>query len=109
MIYTAIQLKQLIRTGDLKDFYNSREWRRLSRSVIKEYHGECYRCRQNKRYTKAVLVHHVKPLRDFPELAYSRTYNGSIQLMPLCHDCHEREHKRGIYAESQGFTTPERW
>ena len=109
MIYTAIQLKQLIRTGDLKDFYNSREWRRLSRSVIKEYHGECYRCRQNKRYTKAVLVHHVKPLRDFPELAYKRFYRGEIQLMPLCHDCHEREHQRGIYAENQKFTTPELW
>jgi len=93
-----------------ENFYKSRKWRNLALSVIKEHHGECYICRQNGKYSKAVLVHHVRPLKEFPNLAYSRTDElGNIQLMPLCFDCHERLHQRGKYRNTESYTNSEKW
>ena len=111
--YTAEEIRALIQRDELEAFYNSKYWRGLSAEIIKENHGECAMCKAVKKLTPATLVHHVKHLRDYPELAYERTCTDEtgehIQLMPLCHDCHERAHKRGIYAEPAGFTNEEKW
>ncbi|MBR1723821.1 MAG: HNH endonuclease [Ruminococcus sp.] len=61
-------------------------------------------CKKEHKLTKATTAHHIKYLRDAPELAYERS-----NLMPLCHDCHERIHGRGIYAKPKGFINEERW
>ena len=108
------EIRRLIAAGDLFDFYNDRYWRRLSRKIIREYHGECQMCKAAHRLTRATLVHHVMHLREHPELAYSRTYTDDagaeqMQLMPLCHDCHERIDQRGIYAQTAGYTNDEKW
>ena len=102
--YTAEEIRALIQRDELEVFYNSKYWRGLSAEIIKENHGECAMCRAVKKLTPATLVHHVQHLREHPELAYERG-----NLMPLCHDCHERAHKRGIYAEPAGFTNEEKW
>lgn len=113
-MYTPDQIRQLIAAGCVEEFYNDRYWRRLSKEIIKENHGECLMCKAEHRLTAATLVHHVRHLKDYPELAYSRTYtddNGEeqMQLMPLCHECHERVHERGLYARHTGYTNEERW
>lgn len=113
-MYTTEQIRALIAAGCIEAFYNERYWRRLSRKIIREYHGECQMCKAAHRLTRATLVHHVMHLREHPELAYSRTYTDDagkehIQLMPLCHDCHERSHGRGIYAKAAGYTNEEKW
>lgn len=111
--FSVDYLKILISSGQTSKFYKSKAWQKLSRQVIKENHGECFLCRQRKKLNKAVLVHHVRPLKQHPELAYSRTYTDSdgehIQLMPLCWDCHERIHERGIYTAPKGYTNGEKW
>lgn len=110
---TITEIQNLIRENKIHDFYNDWDWRKLSHEVIKENRNECYICKQSGKYRRAVLVHHVRHLKQYPELAYSRTYKENnkehIQLMPLCHECHERLHKRGIYAEPKGFTNQEKW
>lgn len=111
---TTDQIKQLIETDNLAAFYNDKYWRKLSHEVIKENHNECELCKRKGKQTPAVLTHHVMRLRKYPELAYSKTYtapDGSVhtQLMPLCFDCHEKEHGRGIYAVRKGFTNEEKW
>lgn len=98
------EIRTLIAENRTEDFYNEKYWRRLSHRIIKEEHSECRLCREAHRLTRAVLVHHIKPLRIAPELAYERS-----NLMPLCHDCHEGIHKRGIYAAPKGFVNEERW
>lgn len=112
-VFSVQDLRNLISEGKVSKFYESRQWKQLSRQVIAEYHGECFLCRQQKKLTKAVLVHHVRPLREYPELAYSRTYQDKggeyIQLMPLCFDCHERIHRRGAYAKPAGYQNEEKW
>lgn len=81
--------------------------------VIAENHKECYQCRLQGKYTRAKLAHHVKPLKDYPELAYCRVYSDEegehIQLMPLCHNCHEKIHERGAYFQQKGFKNEEKW
>ncbi len=113
-MYTADQIRQLIAAGMVEEFYNDKFWRRLSKEIIDEHHGECLMCKAECKLTPATLVHHVQHLKAAPELAYSRTYTDSngeeqMQLMPLCHDCHERIHKRGIYAPPRGYTNEEKW
>lgn len=103
-MFTTEQIRGMIAAGNLYAFYNDKYWRRLSHKIIKDAHGECQMCKAEKRLTAATLVHHVKHLRAHPELAYARE-----NLMPLCHDCHERIHGRGIYAQPKGFTNEEKW
>lgn len=113
-MFTADQIRALIASGAVEEFYNDRSWRRLSKEIIDEHHGECLMCKAANRLTPATLVHHVQHLKDQPGLAYSRTYTAEdgteqMQLMPLCHDCHDKIHQRGIYSERKGFTNEEKW
>lgn len=107
------QLREMIARGEVQKFYDSHAWKQLSKRVIAEQHGECVLCKEQHKLTRAVLVHHVKPLRKHPELAYSRTYTDAdgehMQLMPLCFACHERIHERGKRSEVRGYTNEERW
>lgn len=103
----------MIKSNDMSKFYNDRYWRNLSHTIIAEHNNECYICKQKKKYSRAVIVHHVSHLKKRPDLAYSRTFRDSdgehIQLMPLCFDCHEAIHERGIYTKTKRFTNTERW
>ncbi len=113
-MFTTQQIKHLINTDNLSRFYNSRAWRNLSHAVMREQHNECQLCKQQGKYSKADLVHHVCYVRKRPELAYSRTYTDStgvnkIQLLSLCHTCHERIHERSVYKKNQRFTNDEKW
>lgn len=103
-MYTAEEIRVLIAEGRLYEFYNSKPWRRLSHRIIKEAHYECQMCKEEHRLGRATLAHHVKHLREHPELAYEPS-----NLMALCHDCHERIHGRGIYATHEGFSNEEKW
>ncbi|MBO5969553.1 MAG: hypothetical protein J6S14_13750, partial [Clostridia bacterium] len=119
MKYTQGEIASMIIDENLAAFYNSREWRKISKKVIQDGHCECIECKKMGKVTDAVLTHHVNELRNRPDLAYSLTYvdeNGETkpQLIPLCHDCHERIHKRGVYSENdgkdeKGFWQEEKW
>jgi 5-methylcytosine-specific restriction endonuclease McrA len=118
MRYTQGDIAAMIIENDTRDFYNSRDWRKLSKKVIKDGNFECAECKKMGKVTPAVLTHHINELKNRPDLAYSVTYvdeNGEIkpQLVPLCHDCHERIHKRGEYAEDSDkethFWQEEKW
>lgn len=107
-MYTLSKIKEMISKDNVYPFYNDRYWRYLSADVIRENNGECYLCRQKKKVVPAVLTHHVKPLKKFPQFAYSKFVENEIQLMPLCHDCHEMLHDRGIY-QKRRFNNEELW
>lgn len=107
-------IKQLIAKGDVHPFYISAKWRAARAAAMQEHHGECYMCKHNKtpsRLTPATMVHHVKPLKQFPQHALDlyitdESGNKVIQLMPLCHDCHaEIESKAAENREK----FPEKW
>ena len=110
--YTLTELQQMIANNDLSQFYNSTGWRNLSKYVIHKFNNECYKCKTLKKYAPAEVVHHVRQLKRYPELAYKLTYIDDnhieqLQLIPLCRECHEREHNR--LHEPPPPLTAERW
>lgn len=119
MKYSVGEIAAMVVNNDTSAFYNSREWRKLSKQVIKDGNSECLYCRKKGKVSEAVLTHHFNELKHRPDLAYSRTYvdekgNTKPQLIPLCFDCHEMIHKRGKYAEfdeakNNKFWQEEKW
>lgn len=103
-MFSTDEIRRLIEENRTDIFYNSKAWRRLSHKIIREHHKECRICRDEKRLTRATLAHHIKPLRTHPELAYEPS-----NLMPLCHDCHERIHGRSADTKPKGYTNEEKW
>ena len=102
----------LIAGDRLHDFYASPEWERLRLAVLTEHKFECQQCRARGFYKRADTVHHVQFVRKHPGLALSRMYifdgREYQNLVPLCHDCHERVHDYRKRAQRAPLT-PERW
>ncbi|MBU1087984.1 MAG: HNH endonuclease [Candidatus Omnitrophica bacterium] len=64
-------------------------WRKLSKRKLR-INSLCEECLNMKRYIKAVLVHHIKDVKRYPELRLVWE-----NLMSLCISCHEMKHRRG--------------
>lgn len=98
---------QLIASGRLHEFYNSPEWERVRRRVLRKNKRRCYDCERKAPaiVTRANTVHHVNELRARPDLALSEVdEEGRPNLVCLCASCHyQRHHNIKIPI------TPERW
>lgn len=105
-------IQKLIEENKLYRFYKSKEWIELKEQILKEAHYECEWCKMKGKISKAVTVHHVQFVKKHPELALSRyyTYKGILykNLIPLCHDCHDKAHERMKYKKKQQVNE-ERW
>lgn len=79
-----------------KKFYESKSWKQVRDSVLKENYGMCSKCNQRP----AEIVHHIiwlnaKNIND-PYITLGRD-----NLMPVCRVCHSLIH------EGTGSTTEE--
>lgn len=104
-------IRKLIETGGEHDFYTSAPWRRRRREVLKLDKYECQICKAKGKYKKATIVHHVKHLKDSPDLALSIWAGEERQLISVCKSCHEEEHpesQRQLAPQKQPMTE-ERW
>lgn len=110
------QLVALIAAGREDEFYSWPEWRGgngMRAAVLKLDRNECQHCKAKGRYRRGYIVHHVKHLRDRPDLALS-VYDeetGERQLVTLCKLCHEEEHPeslRPVMPKAEAVTE-ERW
>jgi 5-methylcytosine-specific restriction enzyme A len=72
-----------------KRFYNSDVWRRLRLSKLRQ-DPLCQRCLLKGFLVLALIAHHVKERRDFPELALEID-----NLESLCASCHSALHANG--------------
>ena len=88
------RLVALLNTGRENVWYNSEPWRSTRETVLRADRYECQRCKERGRYSRAVLVHHVKHLKDRPDLALSiiDPATGERQLVSVCKRCHEELH-----------------
>ena len=87
---------------ECRAFYNDMKWRNM-RSYIKEKNNyECQECKRkgkvsldiyeknkNDRKKIKLVVHHIKELKDYPELALDED-----NLETLCVECHNKIHDR---------------
>ena len=108
------QLRELIEQGREQAFYWWPEWRTVRTEVLRLDHGECRECREKRhRHSHAVIVHHIKHLRDRPDLALSiwDPDTGERQLEAICKTCHEAEHSESLrqYAPTAPPISAERW
>ena len=108
------QLVQLIAQGKEARFYDWPEWEQIRGDVLNLDHNECQRCKAVKhRFRKAVLVHHVKHLKDRPDLALSvfDPDTEERQLISLCRGCHEDVHPERQWRRviKRDYVTEERW
>lgn len=110
------QLQTLIAAGREAQFYWWPEWcgpQGQRSAVLEQDRRECQMCRARGRHSRATIVHHVKHLRDRPDLALSvwDPDTGERQLLSVCKACHEREHPESFRQnapQTQPLTT-ERW
>lgn len=105
--WPASWILSLIAADNLHAFYVSGPWEHLRDDVLREQKGRCWDCERKRPalVTDANTVHHVKPVRERPDLALSRfDENGNVQLVALCESCHwDRHHQR------KAVRIPERW
>lgn len=88
-------------------FYNSTLWRNTRKAALKRDNFECQMCKSKGRYSKAVIVHHKKHLKDSPELALSLD-----NLVSVCKACHEELHPEAQKQNVNKWKEPltiERW
>lgn len=64
-------------------FYNSTAWETCRHIRLKKDYYLCQYCLDNKIIKAYDVVHHIKPRRDYPELALDVD-----NLISLCHTCH---------------------
>lgn len=113
----ASYIRKLIKQDKVYLFYQTEEWKELRADVLDELHNECQDCLEHGRITTESLhVHHVKELRDYPELALSKFYTDAEgkrqrQLIPLCNACHSGRHPEKLQNpdKENTFVNVERW
>lgn len=64
-------------------FYASAKWKKVRAAAMAKTHGLCADCLAAGVIRQAEMVHHIKPLREFPALALDIN-----NLKPLCNKCH---------------------
>ena len=106
---------------EVKKFYNSKEWRRKRLDILRRDMFECQDCR--RRLSKAAAegirltgndaqirtaceVHHIKELKDYPNLALA-----DENLISLCTQCHNLRHGRNPkrFIRKKKLVSEERW
>jgi len=100
-----------------RKFYDSDEWKSLREEVKKRDNYECQKCKRNgyvtidtneysesaKRKKIQLVVHHIKELEDYPELALDMD-----NLETLCVNCHNRIHGR-VFQATKPKWDDEKW
>lgn len=109
------KLLQAIRKGNTHYFYTSWAWRKKRKQILERDNNECQICKQNGKVTVGtkddpLVVHHIKELKEHPELALT-----DKNLLSVCNNCHENvchPDRLGEYKEKKnkiGIEIPERW
>jgi 5-methylcytosine-specific restriction endonuclease McrA len=68
-------------------FYNSPEWRRKQKAILRRDHYQCQLCKRYGRIREAKIVHHKLELAEYPELAMK-----DDNLVSVCMKCHNKLH-----------------
>ncbi|MCC5465554.1 HNH endonuclease [Pelosinus baikalensis] len=81
-----------MKTINYNTFYRSTIWRSKRKEILKRDNNECQRCKSNGRYSKADCVHHIKFLKDRPDLALVDS-----NLLSVCDICHNILHPEKLH------------
>jgi 5-methylcytosine-specific restriction enzyme A len=76
------EIIKLIQSDNLMKFYKGRDWMALRLEALRRDNYECQVCKEKGRYRKADCVHHIKEVKQHPELALTLD-----NLQCLCNTC----------------------
>lgn len=107
-MYTVEEIKELIKSGNKKKFYDDIDWKNLSKIVLKRDNNECQECKKEgkltiKQHKKKLDVHHKKELEEHPELAYEIN-----NLETVCVHHHNILDNK-VFIRKEKFINEERW
>ncbi|KOA76605.1 HNH endonuclease [Clostridium botulinum] len=87
------------------NFYKSTVWINKRKEILKRDHNECQRCKLKGRFSKAECVHHIKHLKNRPDLALEDN-----NLISLCFTCHNEVHPEKLNISIKPkYNNEERW
>lgn len=106
---------------EVKKFYNSKEWKKKRIDILERDHYECQDCTkrlkdaavngtilsaEDRKIRRAQEVHHIKELREYPELKLD-----DDNLTSLCIQCHNVRHGRNPrrFVRKKKRLTEEKW
>lgn len=96
-----MELSRVIELIAAEKFYLCGEWKQKRKNILERDHYECQRCRREKHeYKRATTVHHIKHLKEHPELAFEDS-----NLESLCNECHNEEHPEKF----KKYIRPKKW
>ncbi|MGI8351686.1 HNH endonuclease [Niallia circulans] len=75
------------RDPESRRFYKSAAWSKARKLALERDNYLCVYHLKREQIVPADMVHHIKELRDYPELALTLD-----NLVSLCNVCHEAEH-----------------
>lgn len=110
--YDLKRLVELIADGKADLFYSWTAWLHKRDEVFKLDNYECQYCKAKGKYTRAEIVHHIKHLKERPDLALSIFDGEERQLISCCKLCHEEQHPerfKSLRKSKKLFWTEERW
>lgn len=87
--YTEVIDRYFTGVSDNTKFYNSKEWKRKRKVILKRDDYKCRECRRYGRTTPADTIHHIIPLEEEPGM---KLYNDN--LISLCNEHHEAMHNK---------------
>ncbi|ACQ52848.1 HNH endonuclease [Clostridium botulinum] len=85
-------------------FYKTYKWVKKRQEVLIRDNFECQECKKQGRFRPADCVHHIKELKQYPELALDIN-----NLTSLCNRCHNLIHEKHIRSKKTKFINEERW
>lgn len=101
-------INKLIREDNIHAFYISKSWIELRSKVLKEQNNECQICKERGKYKRARTVHHIKHIKNRPDLALTRS-----NLLCVCEACHNELHpekfEKYIFKTKKSELNEERW
>ena len=77
------------RNKERKAFYQSAAWEKCRRLALERDSYLCQDCLKQNILTPADMVHHIRELKDCPQLSLTLS-----NLVSLCNACHNKKHIR---------------
>lgn len=74
--------------GGMMDIYSTERWKQKRKRILRRDGYRCQECRKYGKITEATIVHHIKEVEDYPELAWEND-----NLESVCMACHNRIHR----------------
>ncbi len=71
---------------------NTLSWNRIREKIIKRDKNKCQKCGAYSKSGSGLHVHHIKFVKDFPELEFEHD-----NCITMCEDCHKLQHQKFDY------------